>query len=119
MFAGEPGNGLRGGGFGRTEDALHGIGLTGGETFDAQHEASRGGIQADGIVGDFQLLKGEAQVFERRGNHPIGDFLGADFEQEGEAHWPPSLALGELQLAWTRLRIGPQVGNAARHQGSG
>src|SRR5665811_424491 len=70
---------------GRTEYALHRIRLPGRQSFGAQHQAPRGGIEADRFVRDFQLLKGEAQVFERRGNHPIGDFLGADFKQEGKA----------------------------------
>ena len=45
-FAGEAGDGLRGGSFGGAEDALHGIRLAGGETFGTQDETARGGIQA-------------------------------------------------------------------------
>ena len=33
-----------------------------------------------------ELLEQQAQVFERGRDHPIGNFLGADFEQERQAH---------------------------------
>ncbi len=91
LLAGEAGDGLRGGGFGGTEDALHGIRLAGRETFGAQHEAARGGIQADGFVREFPASRRSRRRFSSAvGNHPIGDFLGADFEQEGETHWATS-----------------------------
>ena len=109
LLAGEAGDGLRGGGFRRTEHALLAIGLSGGEAFGAQHEASRGGIEADGIVGDFELLKGEAQVFERRRESSNRGFPRCRF-RAGRGG-----SLGGLQQAsfarLDRLTIGPQVGN--------
>ena len=93
LLAGEAGHRLRRGGFRRPQDALFAIGLTRGQAFGAQHQASRGGIQGDGIVGDLQLFEKQPQVFERRRDHPIGNLFGADFEQEGEAHWATSCAM--------------------------
>ena len=109
LLAGEAGDGLRRRGFRRTEDAFHGIWLAGREAFGAEDEAPRGGIEADGFVGDVQFLKGHAQVFERRGNHPIGDFLGADFQQEGEVR----LAAGFLALGLGQLVQGMGGGHWA------
>ena len=57
LLAGEPGDGLGGGGFGRSEHTLHGIRLAGGQAFGTQHQAPRSGIQADGFVGNFELLE--------------------------------------------------------------
>ena len=65
-----------------------------GKPFGAQHQPARRGVQRDRFVRNFQLLEQQAQVFERRRNHPIGNLFGADFEQEGrmQAHWATSAA---------------------------
>ena len=106
LLAGESGDRLRGGRFGGTEDAVHAVGLAGRQAFGAQHEAPRGGIEAHGFVRDLELLKGEAQVFQRAGDHPIGDFLGADFEQEGEGgHWAASARVVERRAVDRRASL--------------
>jgi hypothetical protein len=43
---------------------------------------------------DAEFLKQEAQILQRPWNHPIGNFLSADFEQERETHWATSTATG-------------------------
>ena len=39
---------------------------------------------------DRQLFEEQMEIFERVGNHPIGDLFSADFEQEGQIHWVAS-----------------------------
>ena len=48
------------------------------------------GIEADGFMREFELLEKQEKIFERGGNHPIGDLFGTDFEQERQAHWAAS-----------------------------
>ena len=97
MLAGEAGHGFRRGRFGWTQSAFLAVGLACRQAFGAQHQASRRRVQRDRIVGNLQLLELQPQAFESRRNHPIGNFFGADFEQEGkrsQAHCATSATAG-------------------------
>jgi hypothetical protein len=90
LLAREPGHRLRGRRFRRPHDALFAIGLARGQPVGAQHQAARGGVHGDRFVRDRELLEQQPEIFQRAGNHPIGNLFGADFEQEGKTHWASS-----------------------------
>ena len=70
----------------RTPDSLFGIGLLRDDAFGANNQAARGGIGADGRVAQLvlfqQVADGAAEILQSAGQHPVGDFFGADFEEE-------------------------------------
>jgi hypothetical protein len=86
LFAREARDRLGGGRLGGAEHALLAIGLPLGQPFGAQHQAARGGVEPHGFVRNVELFKQKTQVLERARNHPIGNLLDADFEQERQAH---------------------------------
>ena len=116
LLAREAGHGLRGRGFGRTQHALLAVGLARGQTL---RRAAPGGAgvasSVTDLVRDVELFEQQAQVFERAGDHPIGNLLGADFEQEGKAHCATSA--GRLAAA-DRPRPAPPPPPACARAGS-
>src|SRR5262249_36722268 len=86
VLASEPGNGLCWRRFRRTLNTLLAIRLLNVEALGAQHQPPGSGIERYRLVRDAEFLEELAQVRERIGNHPIGDFFGPDFEEEGNAH---------------------------------
>ena len=49
----------------------------------AEHKPARSSVEADGVVREVELFEEEPEILQGRGDHPIGDLFGADFQQEG------------------------------------
>src|SRR4029079_4970865 len=86
LLAGEPCHRLLWRGFRRTEDALFAIGKPYRQSLGAQTEASWRGVQAHGLVRDFELLEELLQILQRAPDHPIRNFFRTDLKQKRERH---------------------------------
>ena len=89
LLLGETSHGCGRSGLGRAPDSLFGIGLLCDDAFRANNQAARGGIGADGRVAQLvrfqQVADGAAEILQSARQHPVGDFFGANFEEEVHA----------------------------------
>ncbi len=89
---------------GRAQHDLFGIGLAFGQAGGAQHQPPRRGIRFDAGGLDpvirQQLVKQLPQVVEGGRDHPVGDFLDADLEQEGQRAHAATPASDCSSQAW-------------------
>ena len=75
LFAGKTLDGLGGRGKGWSLDELFAVGFALGQADNAQGETAGGAVGLG--VGELR-----AEVVKGRRDHPVGDFFGADFEEE-------------------------------------
>src|SRR5579864_869489 len=89
-FLRKPGGCAWAGGLWWTQDELLAIGLAVDQAVGPKNKASRGGVDPGDPAAQALLiekyLKCVLQMIQGRDDHPVGNFFGADFEKEGEAH---------------------------------